>query len=314
MARRKKGDPVHGWVVIDKPAGLTSTDVVTRVRRALNAQKAGHAGTLDPLATGILAVALGEATKTIPFVMDAEKVYRFTVRWGEARATDDAEGEVVATCDKRPSREEILIALPEFTGEIAQVPPAFSAVKVDGERAYDLARAGETVELKARPVWIGEILIIAQPDADHAEFEMLCGKGTYVRSFARDLAQRLGTVGHVSALRRLRAGPFSEDQAISLDNFMTSARSPDGQTALLPLKTALDDIPALAVAEGDAARLRSGQSVLVRGRTFIEAQQLIEDGGVPVVLATGLRGDPIALTELDRGELRPVRVFNLSTA
>jgi tRNA pseudouridine55 synthase len=310
MARRKKGDAVHGWVIVDKPSGLTSTDVVTRVRRTLNAQKAGHAGTLDPIATGILAVALGEATKTIPYVVDADKTYRFTARWGEARDTDDREGNVTATSEHRPTPDEIVAALPGFIGEIQQAPPAYSAVKIDGKRAYDLARAGEEVSPEARSVWIGRIELRAVPDRDHAEFEMLCGKGTYVRSFVRDLAVKLGTVGHVSALRRTRVGPFDLPRSIPLDNFLALGHSPAALTALMPLKTALDDIPALAVAEGDVARLRNGQAVMVRGRTFLEAQRLVEEGGAPVVLVTASRGDPVALAELVRGEIVPLRVFN----
>ena len=310
MARRKKGDPVHGWAIIDKPAGLTSTDVVTRVRRALNAQKAGHAGTLAPLATGILAVALGEATKTIPFVMDAEKTYRFTIRWGEARDTDDREGRVTATSDVRPTADAILRALPAFIGEIEQTPPAYSAVKVDGERAYDLARAGEAVELKSRAVWIGRLELLARPDADHADFEMLCGKGTYVRAFVRDLAVSLGTYGHVAALRRIHSGPFREGVAVPLDKFLNSVMSAPACEGLLPLKTALDDIPALALSDSDVTHMRNGQPVMVRGRIFHEAQKLMEERPGEPVFITGPRGDPVALAELDKGELKPVRVFN----
>ncbi|PKQ05352.1 MAG: tRNA pseudouridine(55) synthase TruB, partial [Alphaproteobacteria bacterium HGW-Alphaproteobacteria-11] len=199
MSRRKSGEAVTGWVIVDKPSGPTSSDVVNRVRRLFNARKAGHAGTLDPLATGILPVALGEATKTVPFIIDAAKGYRFTVRFGQATATDDAEGEVTATSPVRPSAADIKALLPRFTGPIEQVPPAFSAIKIDGERAYARARAGETVEMKPRPVTIHEIRLLGLPDADHAELEILCSKGTYVRSLARDLALSLGTVGHVLA-------------------------------------------------------------------------------------------------------------------
>ncbi|RMD92040.1 MAG: tRNA pseudouridine(55) synthase TruB, partial [Alphaproteobacteria bacterium] len=198
MARRRKGRDISGWLVVDKPAGLTSTAVVNKVRWALQAQKAGHAGTLDPLATGVLAVALGEATKTVPYVTDALKCYRFTVRWGEATNTDDAEGEVIARSDRRPTAEEIEAALPAFRGEIMQVPPQFSAVKIDGERAYALAREGQTPELAARPLWVESLELVEQPDEDHAVFEMVCGKGGYVRAIARDLGEALGTHGHVT--------------------------------------------------------------------------------------------------------------------
>ncbi|MBI1238064.1 MAG: tRNA pseudouridine(55) synthase TruB [Alphaproteobacteria bacterium] len=314
MGRRKRGNPIHGWVVIDKPVGLTSTDIVTRVRRALNAQKAGHAGTLDPLATGLLCVALGEATKTIPYIMDAEKTYRFTACWGEARATDDREGMVTETSIVRPHPEQIIEKLNHFVGEIEQTPPAFSAVKVDGERAYDLARAGEAPDLKPRAAWIARLELRAVPDPDHAEFEMVCGKGTYVRSFVRDLARSLGTVGHVAQLRRTATGPFREAEAIPLDKFIDSAMTGPAPTGVLPLTAALDDIPALGVSEADVLRLRSGASVVVRGRTFHKAQELMEAAtGEPVVLATAPRGEPVALAALRRGELVPVRVFNFGS-
>lgn len=305
MARRKKGDPVSGWVVVDKPLGPTSSDVVNRVRRAFNAQKAGHAGTLDPLATGVLPIALGEATKTVPFVIDATKGYRFTIRFGEQTSTDDAEGEVVAASPTRPRDAEIEAMLPRFQGPIEQVPPAFSAIKVDGERAYARARAGEVVEMKPRPVTIHEIRLVSRPDPDHAELEILCSKGTYVRSLARDLALVLGSVGHVSALRRTRHGPFREASAIPLDKLLALghiAPAPGLGAHLLPLETALDDIPAQAISAEDAARLRKGQGVLLRGR-----DAPILSGSV---LATH-RGNPVALTEYGQGELRPVRVFNL---
>ncbi len=306
MARRKKGEAISGWVVVDKPLGLTSTDVVSRVRRLFNAQKAGHAGTLDPLASGVLPVALGEATKTVPFILDASKRYRFTIRFGEATATDDAEGAVTATSPVRPTAEAILGLLPRFTGEIDQVPPIYSAIKVDGERSYDLARAGEAVELKSRRVTVHEARLLACPDGDYAEFEILCSKGTYVRSLARDLALALGTVGHVSALRRTAHGPFREEAAIPLDKLMGFGHIAPASEAflehLLPLETALDDIPALALSSDDASRLRRGQGVLLRGR-----DAPILSGPV---LATH-RGDPVALTEYCQGELKPVRVFNL---
>jgi tRNA pseudouridine55 synthase len=308
MARRKKGEAISGWVVVDKPVGPTSTQVVAMVRRLYNAQKAGHAGTLDPLASGILPVALGEATKTVPFILDATKGYRFTIRFGVATTTDDAEGTATSTSPVRPSAADIEAMLPRFTGPIEQVPPAFSAIKVDGERAYDLARAGEAVELKPRPVTIHSARLTGCPDGDHAELEISCSKGTYVRSLARDLALALGTVGHVSALRRVAHGPFREASAIPLDKLTALGHIPPAsdtlRTHLLPLQTALDDIPALAMSADDASRLRQGQGVLLRGR-----DAPILSGPV---LATH-RGDPVALTEYSQGELKPVRVFNLGS-
>ncbi|PKP76422.1 MAG: tRNA pseudouridine(55) synthase TruB [Alphaproteobacteria bacterium HGW-Alphaproteobacteria-3] len=306
MSRRKKGEAVTGWVVVDKPLGPTSSDVVNRVRRAFNAQKAGHAGTLDPLATGILPIALGEATKTVPFMIDAVKGYRFTICFGAETSTGDAEGEVTAESPHRPTDAGIEAILPRFRGPIEQVPPAFSAIKVDGERAYARARAGEVVELAARRVEIHEIALISRPGPDHAEFEISCSKGTYVRSLARDLGRALGTAAHVSALRRTRHGPFREAAAIPLDKLCALghiAPAPGPRVHLLPLETALDDIPAMAVSGDDAARLRKGQGVLLRGR-----DAPILSGSV---LATH-RGDPVALTEYRQGELRPVRVFNLA--
>ncbi|MDE1172302.1 MAG: tRNA pseudouridine(55) synthase TruB [Parvibaculaceae bacterium] len=306
MGRRKKGDPVSGWVIVDKPLGVTSTDTVSRVRRAYNAQKGGHAGTLDPLATGILAVALGEATKTVPFIMDATKTYRFTVRFGIATDTDDREGVPIATSELRPSDHEIEAALTCFTGEIDQLPPRFSAVRVAGERAYDLARAGEDVTLTPRRVTIHEARLVGRPDADHAEFEILCSKGTYVRSIARDMGEMLGCRGHIAVLRRTRVGPFGEAEAIPLDKIWSLGHSAaDTETLsayLCPLETALDDIPALAVSEQEAARLRQGQAVMMRGRD------------APILSGSVLamhRGNPVALTEYERGELKPVRVFQL---
>src|SRR4051794_32152568 len=254
MARRKlRGRPLDGWLIIDKPAGMTSTDVVNRVRRLFNAQKAGHGGTLDPLATGLLPIAFGAATKTVPYVMDGTKLYRFTLRLGEARDTDDADGQVTATSEVRPTDEQIRAALPAFVGNIMQVPPVFSAVKVAGERAYDLARAGVPAVLEARPARVDRFELVGRPDADHAVFEVQSGKGVYMRSLARDLARACGTLGHIAALRRLRVGPFAEVQAIALDKLQptedTPRASPD---LLLPVATALADIPALALTEAEA--------------------------------------------------------------
>ena len=313
MSRKKKGDPVHGWVVVDKPEGITSTQVVGLVKRIFNARKAGHAGTLDPMATGVLAVALGEATKTVPYAMDAEKTYRFTACWGEARDSDDTEGAVIATSSVRRTREAIEAALPGMVGEIAQVPPAYSAIKVQGERAYDLAREGGAVELQPRTVEIYEARLLALPDADHAEFEIHCGKGTYVRAWVRDLARKLGTVGHVCQLRRTRVGGFRVEDAIPLETLKGFMHSPAAFEHLKPISTALDGIPALAVTGPDAVRLRSGNPILCRANLF---NRLMEEAGgdddlqgLTVYLSTA-SGEPVALAELAEGELRPFRVFN----
>lgn len=305
MARRKKGNPVHGWVVLDKPINMTSTQAVGAVRRAFNAQKAGHAGTLDPLATGILPIALGEATKTVPFAVDGEKAYRFTVRWGAETTTDDTEGEVVRTSDVRPSREAIEAVLSRFIGEIQQVPPAFSAIKIAGERAYDLARDGEQVVLDPRTVFIERLALVDQPDAETSVFEAECGKGTYVRALARDIGRLLGCFGHVIALRRTRVGPFDEASAVTLDAIQAAAQPDDasGALALLaPVEMALSDLPELLVSQSDAASLARGQAVLIRGRD------------APVLTGPAYatsKGRLIALGELDKGALHPTRVFNL---
>jgi len=313
MARRKKGQPVHGWVVVDKPTGITSTQVVEIVKRVFDAQKAGHAGTLDPMATGILAVALGEATKTVPYAMDAEKTYRFTARWGEARDSDDAEGRVTATSTKRPTREEIENVLPHFIGRLIQVPPAYSAIKVQGERAYDLARDGETPVLEPRSVDVHAARLLRIQDSDHTEFEIRCGKGTYVRAWVRDLALALGTLGHVSALRRTRIGAFCEDDAIALETLRGFMHIPAAFEHLRPISTALDGIPALAVTGPDAVRLRSGNPILIRANQFAKITEGRSDGpdlqGLTVFLSTA-EGEPVALAEFAQGELRPFRVFN----
>ncbi len=301
MARRRKGDKVDGWVVLDKPEGLGSTPAVGRVRRLFGAQKAGHGGTLDPLASGVLPIALGEATKTVPFVMDGRKEYRFTLRFGEARSTEDREGEVTAMSEARPEDAAIAAALPAFTGEIEQMPPVFSALKVDGRRAYDLARAGEAVELKPRRVLIERLEFVGRPDRDHADFVVGCGKGTYIRSLGRDLALALGTVGHLSMLRRTVAGPFTEAAAISLPKLEALGHIPALFGALAPVATALDDIPALAVTEAQANRLRQGQPVL-----------LTRDAPPSGALVRAELGDRlVALVRSDGVALQPVRVFNL---
>ena len=314
MARRKKGQPVHGWVIIDKPAGITSTKVVSIVKRVFDAQKAGHAGTLDPMATGILAVALGEATKTVAYAMDAQKTYRFTARWGEARDSDDADGSITATSARRPSKEEIEAVLPRFVGTLVQVPPAYSAIKVQGERAYDLAREGEQVVLEPRTVEIAAARLLDLPDEDHAEFEIRCGKGTYVRSWVRDLALALGTLGHVSSLRRTRIGSFCEANAIALETLRSFMHIPAAFEHLRPISTALDGIPALAVTGPDAVRLRSGNPILIRANQFAKIAEGQSEGadlqGLTVFLSTS-EGEPVALAEFAQGELRPFRVFNL---
>ncbi|MEX0752525.1 MAG: tRNA pseudouridine(55) synthase TruB [Xanthobacteraceae bacterium] len=306
--RKREKRNVHGWIVLDKPVGMTSTHAVAVVKRLFAAKRAGHAGTLDPLASGCLPIALGEATKTVLFVMDGRKVYRFTVRWGEERDTDDAEGRAVETSAARPSEDAIRALLPKFTGAIEQVPPRYSAVKVEGERAYDLARDGETVELASRPVDIHRLELAALPDADHAVFEAECGKGTYVRALARDMGRVLGCRGHVSALRRTAVGPFLEKSMISLEQLEALChRAAIGEgnlaDAFLPVETALDDIPALAVSRADAAKLQRGQAVLLRGR-----DAPILRGAVYVTAS----GQLIALAEVDRGEIVPKRVFNLA--
>jgi tRNA pseudouridine55 synthase len=314
MSRRRKGSPVHGWVVVDKPEGITSTQVVSIVRRVFDAQKAGHAGTLDPMATGVLAIALGEATKTVPFAMEAEKTYRFTACWGEARDSDDAEGRVTATSDVRPSREQIEAMLPRFLGQVTQVPPAYSAIKVQGERAYDLARDGEAVSLEPRTVAIHEARVTGT-GPDHTEFEMRCGKGAYVRAWVRDLALALGTVGHVSQLRRTAIGGFSEKDAVPLETLRASMHSPAAFEHLRPISTALDGIPALAVTGPDAVRLRSGNPILMRANLFARLSEEADNDdlqGLTVYLSTG-DGEPVALAALQAGELRPFRVFNFGT-
>ena len=308
MPRRKpRGRPLDGWLIIDKPPGLTSTDVVNRVRRIFDAQKAGHGGTLDPLATGVLPIAFGAATKTVPYVMDGTKLYHFTMRFGEARDTEDADGQIIATSDVRPTDERIEAELPAFRGAIMQVPPAFSAVKIAGERAYDMAREGRAPVLEPRPARVDRFALIERPSPDTAVFEVASGKGVYMRSLARDLAQACGTVGHITALRRLRVGPFLEAGAISLDKLRgeddTAPASPD---LLLPVATALADIPALALTEQEAAGLRHGQAislVTLMGRIPGSADP---NGGLARAMAGGR---VIGLCRLEDGMLKPERIL-----
>jgi len=308
MVRRTKGRKVDGWLILDKPAGITSTAAVAAVKRVFDARKAGHGGTLDPLATGVLPIALGEATKTVPYVMDGRKVYRFTLKFGERRSTDDAEGEVIAVSDRRPTDDEIQTALPGFTGNIQQVPPRYSAIRVGGERAYDLARSGAEVELAPREVRIDEFRLAGRPSADLAEFMVACGKGAYMRSLARDLAEKLGSCGHVAALRRLAVGPFGLDRAISLSSLQALGHIPAAFEHLLPVETALDDIPALALTETEARRLRSGQPIGLLHRQDRDRICELSQGGMVRAVAEGRL---VALTRFEAGELVPVRVMNL---
>ncbi len=299
FAPRPKKRDVHGWVVLDKPVGMTSTHAVSVVKRAFSAKKAGHAGTLDPLASGLLPIALGEATKTVPFVMDGRKAYQFTVAWGTQTDTDDTEGKVIATSEARPEEAAITALLPRFTGTIQQVPPKYSAIKIAGERAYDLAREGEEVTLQARPVEIDALRIVSH-SAETTTFEAECGKGTYVRAIARDLGLALGCLGHVAHLRRTRVGPFSVADAASVESLRESLEA--ATAALLPVKTALSLIPEIVVHRDAALRLKRGQSVLLRGRDApVEAQAVYATSG-GVLIATG---------SIDNGELVPHRVFNL---
>src|SRR5262245_39785516 len=286
---------------------MTSTHAVSVVKRVFQAKRAGHAGTLDPLASGLLPIALGEATKTVPFVMDGRKLYRFTVRWGEERDTDDAEGRVTQTSAERPSADAIRALLPRFTGTIEQVPPRFSAVKVEGERAYDLARDGEMVELEARTIEVHRLELVEMPDADQAVFAAECGKGAYVRALARDMGRALGCFGHVTALRRTAVGPFSEEAATSLAALQPSGAAEEVVTPppLLPVEAGLAALPALRVSTADAGRLARGQAVLLRGR-----DAPLMEGWVSV----SAQGALIALAEVEKGELRPRRVFNLPRA
>lgn len=306
MGRKRGGQPVNGWIIIDKPLGLTSTQVLGRLRRVYNPRKIGHGGTLDPLATGLLPVAMGEATKTVSYIMGGKKRYTFTLRWGEATATDDAEGQIIERSDRRPETAEIEAILPRFVGLVDQVPPLFSAIKVAGERAYDMARANEDFALRARPVRIDR-LVLVENETHGATFEVACGKGTYMRSLARDLGQALDTCAHVVALRRTAVGPFTEKHAISLESLEALGHSAAASGPLLPLETALDDIPALVLTEAEANCLRRGQAVSMVARINRPRIEAFDNGSI--VYATH-GGKPVALARYEAGDIRPVRVLN----
>ena len=311
MARNKKGRNVSGWIILDKPRGVTSTHAVARIKRIFDAKKVGHAGTLDPLATGILPIALGEATKTVSYAVDDEKAYRFTVRWGIETTTDDTEGDPTNTSDARPSIADIEAVLPQFVGSIEQVPPKFSAIKVNGNRAYDLARGGEDVELKSRIVQISDLRVEETTDTDHTTFAAICGKGTYVRSLARDIGRLLGCYGHIADLRRTRVGPFDTDNCTMFEELEAALEQDKAEdepatnardSMLLPVEAAVDGLEHLSISSSDASRLIRGQSVLMRGRD------------APIFVGTAYatsRGKLIALVDCDRGTLLPTRVFNL---
>lgn len=300
MGRKRKGRAISGWLVVDKPAGITSKAVVNKVRWALQAQKAGHAGTLDPAATGVLAIALGEATKTVPYITDALKCYRFMVRLGQSTTTDDAEGTVIATRDERPDDAAIDAALDSFRGEIEQIPPQFSAVKVDGERAYDIARAGDEMDLAARPLWVERLERVARPDADHVELEMVCGKGGYVRSIARDLGAALGCLGHVAWLRRTWSGPFDASDGLSMAQIEAMAQSPELDSHLRPLEEGLADLPELPATPEGAAKLRNGNPGMVLSASVDYGDEAW----------ASYQGRAVAVGIYKAGELHPNRVFN----
>ncbi len=310
--RKRKGDPVHGWLNLDKPVDMTSTQAVGVVRRLFNAQKAGHGGTLDPLADGILPIALGEATKTVAWAMDAEKEYIFTIAWGASTDSQDLEGAVIATSEHRPTREAIEAALPTFIGEIEQIPPKYSAIKVDGERAYDLARDGEAFELEGRPVTVYEASVTDMPDGDHTVIHVRSGKGCYVRARARDLARALGAEGHISQLRRTRVGAFSETEAISLADLKDLAETPSLMSALRPIEMALDTIPALAITSADASMLKQGRAIVLLPHIAQDWRERIAAAEDEDRLAVAMVGDqPVALGEVRAGRFQPTRVFQI---
>jgi tRNA pseudouridine55 synthase len=303
---KKRGTPVHGWVVFDKPLNMTSTQAVGKIRWLFDAEKAGHGGTLDPLATGLLPIALGEATKTVQWAMDGRKTYRFRIKWGAETATDDLEGEITAKSDQRPTQNSIESILNQFLGEITQVPPAYSAIKIDGERAYDLARAGEAPVMQPRQVLIEALRLLDASNPEYADFETVCGKGTYIRALARDIGRKLGCLGHLILLRRTQVGSFTENDMISLETLEELRHKPphEGalQGALSSIVTVLDGIPALAVMDQDAAKLRQGQSVLLRG-----AKAPVSCDAVLV----NHDGRPLGICEISQGSLKTKRLFNL---
>ena len=308
MSRSRRGRPVDGWLVIDKPSGMTSTAVVNKVKWLLDARKAGHGGTLDPMATGLLPIAFGEATKTVSHVMAGTKAYRFTLRWGSQTNTDDAEGVTIEKSDVRPNRAIVEATLTRFVGRIEQVPPKFSAVKINGVRAYKLARADKTVTLSPREIHIHDIQVIGIPDSDHMEFTAISGKGAYMRALARDIAHAIGGLGHISALRRTSVGPFDTQDAISLDELESIGQIADREQKLLPVETALDDIPALAVTESEALRLRNGQPVSLLRK--VDLQRIAElKNGDTVLAKTSTK--PVALVHYAGGEVKPFRVLKL---
>ena len=304
MARKRKGRDISGWLVVDKPAGPTSTAVVNKVRWAMDAKKAGHAGTLDPDATGVLAVALGEATKTVPYITDALKAYVFTVRLGASTNTDDAEGEILETSDMRPDDAAIKAALGAFVGDIEQVPPQFSAVKIDGERAYKRARDGEAMDLAARPLWVESLLLTDRPDADHVTLEMVCGKGGYVRSVARDLGQALGCFGHVRELRRIWSGPFDASEGLTMEEVEAMARTPELDAHLLPLEQGLHALPEVKTTAEGAVRLRNGNPGMVIAHDIEYGDECW----------ASFDGKAVAVGRFKSGELHPTRVFNVSSS
>ena len=322
MARRKKGTPIHGWLILDKPLDITSATAVNKLKKAFDAKKCGHAGTLDPLATGILPIAFGEATKTIPYLVDSKKTYHFTVSWGSETTTDDQEGEITNTSDKRPSEQDIIAILPDFTGNIAQTPPKYSAIKQHGKRAYNLARENKDFELQPRPVFIEKIEVLSM-NQNNTTFEVICGKGTYIRALARDMGRQLACFGHVSQLRRTRVGLFDETKAIELEKVLEKVQNlrhsaPDLKQVfdkdtsnedtkqykdmLLPVHSALDDIPAIDVTEQNARRLKHGQSVLLTGQNALIKQDLVYARAKSKIVAIG---------SIKKGQLHPTKVFNL---
>ncbi|WP_114392164.1 tRNA pseudouridine(55) synthase TruB [Oleisolibacter albus] len=314
MARKRKGNPLHGWLVLDKPGTLTSTQAMAKCRWLCQGEKAGHGGTLDPIATGVLPIAFGEATKTVQYAMDGTKTYRFLLKFGEATDTDDRAGRVIASSDVRPTDEAIEAALERFHGWIEQIPPQYSAIKVEGERAYDLAREGETVALKSRQVRVDSFLLTGRPDRDHAWFEVECGKGTYMRSLARDLAMALGTVGHIGELRRLSVGRFTLDHALTLEQLEQAVAEGDPQRLLLPIETALDQLPELSLTGDEAQKLRQGQSVLLLKRTDLTRLDAVrasvgEDGDAMALASSG--GRPVALVRVEGAEIKPVRILHV---